>query len=157
MRSNFLAISAGLVCAFLAAVGVGIVLTSFYALIAVLTSGTGAETNLSNGLAFIAVSAGYISASIALPTIIFAAVPHVIVSHRLGHSSWRYYLVSGIIIALIAVAVVGIRQYALPAPTFHLGRDEYLFIFSAIVAGAISALTFWKVARPDHLRGGSKR
>ena len=157
MRSNLLAISAGLVCAFVAAVCVGIVLSSCYALIAVLASGAGSETNLSNGLAFTVVSAAYVSASIALPTILFAAVPHIIISYRLRRNSWKYYLVSGIVIALIAVAVVGIRQYALPAPPFHLGRDEYFFIFSAIVAGAISALTFWKVAGPDHLGGGSRR
>lgn len=147
MTSKVLKMSAGLCGAFIAAVLVGVLLSCGYAAILVLVSGAGTEVG--EGLLFIAVNAAYVSVVIALPTVLILALPHVMISSRLHRTSITYYLLSGIIIGLIAAVVVGIRQNALPGPPFHMGMDQYFFVFSAATAGAISALAFWKVARPD--------
>lgn len=149
MRSRTLSIATGLIGAFLAAVGTGIVSSCGYAIIRVLTSGPGAEAKMGEGLAFIAVNAMYVSASIALPTILLAALPHVIISNRLRHSSRKYYLWSGVAIGLLVVIAVGVRQHMHPGPPLRIGPDEWLFVLSALGAGAIAALVFWIVARPD--------
>ena len=149
MRSRTLSIAAGLVGAFLAAVCAGIVLSCGYAVMRVLSSGPSATANMGEGLAFIAINAMYVSASLALPTILLVALPHVIISNRLRHFSRKYYLWSGVAIGLLVVVVVGIRQHLHPGPPVRIGPDQWFFIFSAIIAGALAALIFWNIARPD--------
>lgn len=147
MMSGWFKIAAGLGGAFVAAVLVAVVMTCGYAGVGVLMSGGG--TDVGSGLMFIAVNAAYVSAIIALPAILILALPHIVVSNRLRRTSRMYYLASGMVIGLVAILVAGIRQRMLPAPPLKMGLDEYFYLLAAAVAGAISALTFWKVARPD--------
>lgn len=142
----------GLVGAFLAAVGVGVVLSCGYALLQLLAAGKGAGSEVGGGVLFIAINAAYVSAVMASLAIALLALPHVIVSQRLRHTSKKYYVLSGIVIGLVVIVVAGIWQRRLPAPPFHMGSDQYFFVVSAIAAGAMSALTYWSIARPDRLR-----
>lgn len=147
MISKALRVVAGLCGAFIVAVLVGVLLSCGYATILAFVSGTGTE--VAHGLVFIAVNAAYVSVIIALPTVLILALPHVLISNRLHRTSRTYYLFSGIVIGLIAAVVTGIRQRTLPGPPFHMGSDEYFFVLSTAIAGAVSALAFWKIARPD--------
>jgi len=145
-------VAIGLLGAFLAAVGVGIVLGCGYALVPLVIAGKELESPVGDALLFIAANAAYFSAVIAFLAIALIALPHVIISHHLRQSSRKYYLVSGIAIGLLVVVIVGIWQRLRPGPPFHIGSDEYFFTFSAVSAGAVAALTYWKIARPDKLR-----
>ena len=136
---------AGLAGAFVAAVCICVVLSCGYALL--LTAGhEAASADVAGGLLFIAVNAVYVSAQIALMAIALLALPHVVISQRLQQTSKRYFVFSGIAIGLIAIAAAGIWQRRLPAPPFHMGADQYFFVVSAIVAGAVSALVYRKIA-----------
>ena len=105
-----------------------------------------ASADVGCGLLFIAVSAAFVSAQIALLAIALLALPHVVISQRLQRTSKRYFVLSGIVIGLIAVAAAGIWQRRLPAPPFHMGADQYFFVVTAVVAGAVSALVYRKIA-----------
>lgn len=143
----------GLVGAFFAAVGVAVVLSCGYALLQLHGAvGKEAASEVGGGLLFIATNAAYVSAVMAFLAIALLALPHVIISQRLRHTSRKYYVLSGIVIDLVVIAVAGIWQRRLPAPPFHMGPDQYFFIVSAIAAGAIAALTYWSIARPDRPR-----
>jgi hypothetical protein len=142
----------GLAGAFLAAVGVGVILSCGYALLQLsdVRKETGSE--FGSGLLFIATNAAYVSAVMASLAIALLALPHVIVSQRLRYTSKKYYVLSGIVIGLVVIVVAEIWQRRLPAPPFHMGSDQYFFAVSAIAAGAVSALTYWSIARPDRVR-----
>jgi len=143
----------GLAAAFFAAVGVCIAFACGYALLSLPTSKeSGAQ--VADGLLFIAVSAAYVSAVMAFLAIVLIALPHIIISHRLRHSSRNYYVWSGIAIGLLVVIVAAVHQRLYPGPPFHMGSDEYFYIVSGIAAGAISSLTFWSIARPDRWQRG---
>ena len=135
----------GLVGAFVAAVGVCVALSCGYALLVAAGHGA-ASADVGGGLLFIAVSAAFVSAQIALLAIALLALPHVVISQRLQRTSKRYFVLSGIVIGLIAVAAAGIWQRRLPAPPFHMGADQYFFVVTAVVAGAVSALVYRKIA-----------
>ena len=140
---------AGLAGAFVAAVCVCVVLSCGYALL-VAAGHEAASADVASGLLFVAVNAAYVSAQIAFLAIVLLALPHVVVSQRLQRTSRRYFVFSGISIGLIAIAAAGIWQRRLPAPPFHMGADQYFFVVSAIVAGAVSALVYRKIAYPVH-------
>jgi len=142
----------GLAGAFLAAVGVAVILSWGYALLQLFAAGKEAGSEVGGGLLFIAINAAYVSAVMASLAIALLALPHVIVSQRLQHTSRKYYVLSGIVIGLVVIVIAGIWQRRLPAPPFHMGSDQYFFALSAMAAGAISALTFWNIARPVRLR-----
>jgi hypothetical protein len=142
----------GLAGAFLAAVGVSVILSCGYALLQLRDVGKEAGSEVGGGLLFIATNAAYVSAVMAFLAIALLALPHVIISQRLQHTSRKYYVLSGIVIGLVVIVVAEIWQRRLPAPPFHMGSDQYFFLVSAIAAGAISALTYWSIARPDQLR-----
>jgi hypothetical protein len=142
---------AGLAGAFLAAVGVGVILSCGYALLQ-LHDGKEAASEVGDGLLFIATNAAYVSAVMAFLAIALLALPHVIISQRFQHTSREYYVMSGIVIGLVVIVVAGIWQRRLPAPPFHMGRDQYFFMVSAIAAGAIAAMAYWSIARPDRVR-----
>lgn len=139
----------GLAGAFLAAVGVGVILSCGYALLQLHDVGKESALEVSGGLLFIATNAAYVSAVMAFLAITLLALPHVIISQRLHHTSKKYYVLSGIVIGLVVIAAAGIWQRRLPAPPFHMGADQFFFVVSAIAAGAIAALTYWSIARPD--------
>jgi uncharacterized membrane protein len=141
----------GLAGAFLAAVGVTVVLSCGYALLQLSAVHGEAGSDVGDGLLFIATNAAYVSAVMAFLAIVLLALPHVLISQRLQHTSKKYYVLSGIVIGLVVIVVAEIWQRRLPAPPFHMGPDRYFFVVSAIVAGAISALTYWSIARPDQL------
>lgn len=103
-----------------------------YAAILVFT--LGAITEVIMGWVFIAANAAYVSTIIALSTVLILALPHVIISRRLHRTFRTYYLLSEIVIGLTAAVVVGIRQRTLPGPPFHMGSDQYFFVFSAATA-----------------------
>ena len=142
----------GLAGAFLAAVGVAIVLSCGYALLQLHEVGNEPGSEVGGGLLFIATNAAYVSACLALVAIALLALPHVIVSQRLEHTSKTYYVLSGVAIGLLVIIAAGIWQRRLPAPPLHMGRDQYFFILSAAASGAIAALTYWSIARPDRLQ-----
>lgn len=143
----------GLAGAFLAAVGVAVVLSCGYALLQLHDAvGKEAASEVGGGLLFIATNAAYVSAVMAFLAIALLALPHVIISQRLQHTSRKYYVLSGIVIGLVVIVVAGIWQRRLPAPPFHMGLDQYFFVVSAIAAGAIAALAYWSIARPDQLQ-----
>ena len=142
----------GLAGAFLAAVSVVVILSCGYALLQLHDAGKEAASEVGGGLLFIATNAAYVSAVMAFLAIALLALPHAIISQRLGHTSKTYYVLSGVVIGLVVIAVAGIWQRRLPAPPFHMGSDQYFFVVSAIAAGAIAALTYWSIARPDQWR-----
>ena len=139
----------GLAGAFLAAVGVGVVLSCGYALLQLHDIGKEAVSEVGGGLLFIATNAAYVSSVMALLAITLFALPHVIISQRLQRTSKKYYVLSGVVIGLVVIMAAGIWQRRFPAPPFHMGSDQYFFVVVAIAAGAISALTYWSIARPD--------
>lgn len=147
LKSRVGKVGVGFGAAFAAAVIITVAMTCAYAAMLLLVHGDG--TGLLAGFELIAISAGYVSAKIAFAAIILLALPHVIVSNILHRTSARYYLVSGIVLGCVAIGVVGILQRPRIAPPFSMGPDQYFCLAAAVAAGAVSALTFWKVARPD--------
>jgi hypothetical protein len=139
----------GLAGAFVAAVCASVVLSCGYALLLATGNETG-SADVRGGLLFVAVNAAYVSAQLALLAIAVLALPHVIVSQQLRRTSKRYFVLSGMVIGLITIAVAGIWQRRLPGPPFHIGADQYFFVVSAIAAGAVSALVYRKIAYPAH-------
>jgi hypothetical protein len=131
----------------MAAVGVCVALSCGYALLVAAGHGA-ASADVGSGLLFIAVNAAFVSAQIALLAIALLALPHVVISQRLQRTSKGYFVISGIVIGLVSVAAAGIWQRRLPAPPFHMGADQYFFVISAIAAGAVSALTYRRIAHP---------
>jgi hypothetical protein len=142
----------GFAGAFLAAVGVGVILSCGYALLQLHDVGNEGASEVGGGLLFIAANAAYVSAVMAFLAIVLLALPLAIISRRLGHTSKTYHVLSGVVIGLVVIVVAGIWQRRLPTPPFHMGSDQYFFVVSAIAAGAIGALTYWIIARPDQLR-----
>ncbi len=142
----------GFAAALLAAVVVGVITSCGYGEFRILASGGPMATDVYGAFVFLALNAAYLSAKIALLTIIFAAVPYVLLSFRLHRTSLRYYVVSGALIGLGAVAVMTAWRHLYPMPQFRMDSDAYFTALSAILAGAIAALTFWRVVRPDRLQ-----
>lgn len=142
-------ITAGLVAAFAAAVAVETLATCAYTTLQVLASGHGLGAAHGGGLAFVALGAAYVSARIALVTVVLIALPYVIISHKLQHVSLIYDVLSGTVIGAGVFMVMILRRFTYPAPPLRMGSDQYFLAISAIVVGAVAALTFWVVARPD--------
>lgn len=142
----------GLAGAFLAAVGVGVILSCGYALLQLSDAGKESGSEVGGGLLFIATNAAYVSAVMASLAIALLALPHVIVSQRLRHTSKKYYVLSGIVIGLVVIVVAEVWRRRFPMPPFHMGADQYFYVVAAIAAGGVSALTYWSIARPDRLR-----
>jgi hypothetical protein len=145
-------LATGLFGAFLAAVGVTVILSCGYALLRLRDVGIVPASELGDGLVFIATSSAYASAERAFLAIVLLALPHVLVSQRLQHTSKKYYVLSGIVIGLIVIVVAEVWRRRFPMPPFHMGADQYFYVFAAIAAGGVSALTYWSIARPDRLR-----
>ena len=154
MKSGVLRFSAGLLSAFVAAVCTETLLTCGYTGIWLLFSQPIHNTDVGDGFSFIAISAMYASAIIALPTTAFVALPYFIISNHLGHSSRRYYLRSGLIIGLLVILAVGIWHFRYPGPPFRIDFDVVFFTVSSMIAGAMATLAFWGIARPDRLQQG---
>lgn len=152
MRSVVLRVSAGLLSAFVTAVCTETLLTCGYTGIWLLLSQPIRNTDVGDGLSFIAISAMYASASIALPTTVFVALPYFIVSNHLRHSSRRYYLWSGLIIGLLVISAAGIWHFRYPGPPFRINFDVVFFTISSMIAGAMATLAFWITARPDRFQ-----
>ena len=140
----------GLSAAFLAAVCTGTVMSIAYALIEALPYFHDSDLEISGGLWFVAVNAAYVSSSIALPTILLVALPHILVSFRLRRVSMTYYVASGTVIGLAAViAIELVRQLGYPGPPFRFDADTAFFLVTAATAGAVAAFTFWKTVNPE--------
>jgi hypothetical protein len=152
MRAVFFRTAVGLIGAFVIAVCAEAMLTLLYTGTWLLAARPIANTDVLDGTSFIVMSAMYVSASIALPAIIFVALPYVVVSNYLGKSSRRYYLCSGLSIGLLVIAVVGIWHLRYPGPPMRLRVDDLFFAVSAMITGAAAALAFWRIARPDRLQ-----
>lgn len=104
------------------------------------------------GWLFVAAIASLVAVFIGIFAIAFIGLPFVVASTRLRYSGRNYYIWSGAFIALFATAtgVILEKKLSLSGPIYILRiLQEDICIFSAPVIGAISALVFWKVARPD--------
>ena len=85
-------LATALVGAFLAAVGVTVILSCGYALLGLRDVGMVPASELGDGLVFIAASSAYASAERAFLAIVLLGLPHVIVSQRLQHTSKNYWV-----------------------------------------------------------------
>jgi hypothetical protein len=142
-------VAAGLGGAFIAVVVVGVATSCAYVAFRVGVSGKGSIPNASDGFEFVALTAAYISGSVALPTILVVALPFVLISQKLKRTSLTYYLVAGVVISTVVAVLTAARRLLYPAPPFQFGPDEAFLIVVAIAAGGLAALAFWKIARPD--------
>jgi hypothetical protein len=150
--SQILIILCGFAAALIAAVAVGMITSCGYGLFRILAARGATTPDLYGAFIFLALNAAYMSAKVAFPTIIIAAAPYVWLSLRLHRTSLGHYVVSGALIGLGAAAVMTAWRYLSPMPPFRMDPDAYFTAVSAILAGAIAALTFWQVARPDRMR-----
>jgi hypothetical protein len=140
----------GFVVAFAAAVAVGVLGSVGYGVARILVSPGGSMTDEVGGLVFIAVMAAYLSAKLAVPTIVFGGVPFVLLSFRLRWGSLHSYVVWGAILGIGTFAVMTAWKYLYPMPSFHMDSDTYFTAISTTSAGAVAAFAFWSVVRPDH-------
>lgn len=139
---------AGLTGAFLAAVITVVILSCGYVLLQLRDFGD--TTTIVDGLLFIASTTAYASTIVAFFAITFLALPLIIIFQRLGCTSKKHYILSGMMIGLAVISAVEIwRRWQFFLPPFHMGADEYFFVVSAIAAGAMAALTYWSIALPD--------
>jgi hypothetical protein len=150
-----LAMLRGFAAAFVAAVAAAVISSCGYGVIRILVSTGSLERDVYGAFGFTAMYAAYLSARIVLPAIIVAAVPYVLLSMRLHRNSLRYYVASGALIGLGTVVVMVGWRYLHPMPPFHMDADDYFTVFTGVFAGAVAALTFWKVVRPDRLQNQS--
>lgn len=144
----------GFAAAFIAAVAAAVISSCGYGVFRILVSGS-SERDVYGAFGFTAMYAAYLSARIALPVIVVAAVPYVFLSMKLRRTSLRYYVASGALIGLGTVVVMAGWRYLHPMPPFHMDADDYFTVFTGVFAGAVAALTFWKVVRPDRLQNQS--
>jgi hypothetical protein len=149
MKSRAPRIAAGLVGAFIAAIGAEAAIACGYAGILMFTSQPIGNADIGDAFIFVAASAMYSSAIIALPVILLLALPCVLVSNRLQHFSRNYYLLSGAVIGLLTFVLLEARERWLPGPLLLVDFDVRFFAISSIISGAVSAWAFWSIARPD--------
>jgi hypothetical protein len=157
MRAGLFRTVAGLVGAFVVAVCTETMLTLFYTGLWLLAARPNRSADVLGGTSFIAMSAMYVSARIALPAVIFVALPYVVVSNHFGKSSRRYYLWSWLAIGLLVITIAGIWHFRYPGPPTQLSGENIFFAVSAMITGSAAALAFWLIARPDQLRKISPR
>lgn len=92
-----LAMLRGFAAAFIAAVAAAVISSCGYGVFRILVSGS-SERDVYGAFGFTAMYAAYLSARIALPAIVVAAVPYVLLSMKLRRTSLRYYVASGALI-----------------------------------------------------------